>query len=77
MKRQIRWLNTVALPTLPQATWIRRDKTPEPAKTRYRVFEKGDETSVDVRAGKIFIKRLGALPARLIEGTDFEFINSN
>ena len=77
MKRQIRWLKTVEFPALPQATWIRPDKTPKPAKTGFRVFEKGDETTVDVRAGKIFVKRLGALPARLVEGTDFEFIESN
>src|SRR5207244_10885485 len=77
MKRQIRWLKTVALPALPQATWIRPDKTPKPAKTGFRVFEKDDETTVDVRAGKIIVKRLGAVTARLVDGTDFEFIESS
>jgi hypothetical protein len=77
MKRQIRWLRTVELPALPQATWIGPDKTPKPAKTGFRVFEKGDETTVDIRAGKIFIKRLGALPTHLVEATDFEFVDSN
>jgi hypothetical protein len=77
MKRQIRWLKTVELPALPQATWIHPDKAPKPAKTGFRVFEKGDEATVDVRAGKIFIRRLGALPARLVEGEDFEFTDPN
>jgi hypothetical protein len=77
MKRQICWLKTIEVPAPPQATWTGPDKTPKPAKTGLRVFEKGDETTVDVRAGKIFIRRLGSLPDRLVEGTDFEFIDSN
>jgi hypothetical protein len=77
MKRKIRWLETIELPTPAQATWRDRDKPPKPAKTGFRVFEKGNETSVDVRRGKIHIKRLGALPARFVEGTHFEFIDSN
>src|SRR6266850_6755582 len=77
MKRKIRWLETIELPTLVEATWTDRGKTPKLAKTSFRVFEKGDETPVNVRRDKIHIKRLGALPARFVEGTHFEFIDSN
>jgi len=77
MKRKIRWLETIELPTLVQATWTGADKPPRPAKTSFRVLEKGDETAVDVRRGKIHIKRLGTLPARFVEGKHFEFIDSN
>ena|SRR5258707_14967067 len=62
MKRKIRWLETIELPTLVEATSTDRGKTPKLAKTSFRVFEKGDETPVNVRRDKIHIKRLGAYP---------------
>jgi hypothetical protein len=74
-KKIIRWLQTVKLPSSPRATWTDTTKTPMPADTGFRIFEKGEETSVDVEGDKITIKRLGALPARLIEDKHYQFID--
>ena len=75
MKRQIRWLKTVKF-SIPKAEWT--DGEPhKTGKTGYVTFEQGTETSVNVHGPRITSSGYGDLPAHIIEGEHYEFIDPN